>query len=178
LPDIAALNPQHKAAPFRGLPARARHLSGGLEARATLVAMAAPAPFLSHVDLLLALLRRWFGLWASGKPSARFVRVMERTEAELADAIRAALREDGVNFPALDDPAFLKWFAKNCPGSEQRPRQVLSARLPPGAWRLSPDHAGADACAPTGCMPQTRWRLAMKAPAGWKPTVQQSRAPP
>jgi hypothetical protein len=91
---------------------------------------------LSHINLLFALLRRWFGLWRQGRPSPRLIATLELTEATLAAAIRATLTEDGVAFPELDDPAFLKWFAKNCPGADDhtetspRPRHAPPGYLP------------------------------------------------
>jgi hypothetical protein len=81
--------------------------------------MNAPVPHLSHLNLLFALLRRWMASWIGAKAPTRFVDALERTERELAAAIRATLTEDGVAFPALDDPTFLKWFAKQCRGSDQ-----------------------------------------------------------
>jgi hypothetical protein len=82
-------------------------------------------PFFAHIHLLFALLTRWFGLWTSGKPPARLVRLMEHTGRTLADAIRATLREDGVAFPEMDDRAFLVWFKTNCPGAIQAPPAPL-----------------------------------------------------
>jgi hypothetical protein len=92
-----------------------------LKAAGMLAAMTHADPNFPLIHLLFALVRHWFGFWTHGKPPASLVRAMERAEHTLADAIRATLREDGWAFPALDDRAFLKWFAKNCPGSDNQP---------------------------------------------------------
>jgi hypothetical protein len=71
--------------------------------------MTCATPLFSHISLLLALLMRWLAFWAPGaSASVRFIRVVKRTERALADAIRAALAQEGVAFPTLDAPAFLK----------------------------------------------------------------------
>ncbi len=61
---------------------------------------------LSHLSLVFTLLARWLGAWGAGPAPARFVATVERTEAALANAIRASLTQDALAFPDLDDPAF------------------------------------------------------------------------
>jgi hypothetical protein len=142
-------------------------------------------PIFAHINLLLALLTRWFGLWTGPKPGARLVGVLERTEATLADAIRATLAEDGVAFPSLDDPAFLKWFAKHAPGMSNAPGIATRRRRASGLHRPTARRAvfvsgrartrnglRLDRRLPAGKIP------AGQIHAGWKPAVQQARAPP
>lgn len=123
-----------------------------------------PAAF-SLTGLLLALLRRWLALWSHGAPPARFVALAERTEAELANAIRATLREDGVAFPTLDDPAFLVWFKQAYPCSDD---QAVCGKRPCDA----PRNGRLDRRLPAGQSD------AGQSDAGWKPAVRQARAPP
>jgi hypothetical protein len=117
----------------KAIAPKTANLSGGILLGANLAAMPHAAPPFALIHLLFALLRRLFGLWTHGKPPARLVRVFERTERTLADAIRATLTKDGVDFPALDDRAFLKWFAKNAPGLAPVPLHRLRGRGRGGA---------------------------------------------
>jgi hypothetical protein len=120
--------PRGKARLISVWPAEKGDQSGGFEQRATLIAMPVPAPFLSHLNLAFALLWRWLGLWTGAKPPTRFVRVLERTERDLAAAIRATLRADGVAFPDLADAALLQWFARHPPCSDKPTLAAVAAR--------------------------------------------------
>jgi hypothetical protein len=133
LSDIAARFPPDGVSIFKRLPARAGDLSGGLSGRVKLMPMPHANPFFAHIHLLFALLNRVFALWTHGKPPVRLQRLMERTGRALADDIRATLTEDGVAFPALDDRAFLKWFAKTAPGLG--PQAIPGTRRQPAAPR-------------------------------------------
>ncbi len=116
---------------------------------------------LCHINLLFALLTRWRGARRHGKPSARFVAVVERTEQALAQTIRATLAQDGVADPDLDDPAFLVWFKSHYPG----PAHVARAAGGAGAPANAPFAIQNVAAAGIG------W-------AGSKPDPVQARAPP
>jgi hypothetical protein len=132
-----------------------------------LSAMVTASRLLPLINLLLALLTRWLGLWRAGPPPARFVATLARTEAVLAEAIRATLAQEGVAVPGLDDAALLVWVKARSPAvqgaSMPRPgaprphaRPVQSSKLPIMDRRL-PAGFGA---------------------AGWKPPVRRARAPP
>jgi hypothetical protein len=100
------------------------------------------APSFAPINLIFALLRRWLGLWLIGpRPPARFVALLERTEARLAGAIRATLAEDGVAFPTLDDPAFLKWFAEHAAGMRDAPGVAMRRRRASGVHRPAAQRA-------------------------------------
>jgi hypothetical protein len=135
--------------------------------------MAAPIPHLRHVNLLIALLRRWFALWIGGAPSSALVRVLEQTERDLASAIRATLTVDGVAFPDLPDAAFLVWFKRHCPGSDD------SAKPRPRLWRALKRVIPVWASDRTEHGPRLLDRRlpAGSALAGFRPAVQ-PRAPP
>jgi hypothetical protein len=180
LSDIAARFPPDGVSIFNHLPARAGDLSGGLSGRVKLTPMPHANPFFAYIRLLLALLNRVFALWTHGKPPVRLQRLMERTGRALADDIRATLTEDGVAFPALDDRAFLKWFAKTAPGlgpqaiPGTRPSRVsgthchpLRQWVPVKASGQTGNGIGVDRRLPAGLL------LAGKTPA-----VQRARAPP
>jgi hypothetical protein len=120
---------------------------------------------LIHINLLFALLARMAALFGLGpRPPKPVVRALIRAEAALAAAIRATLREDGVAFPDLDDPAFLVWFNQNHPGSDETSRPVRRKIV---VYALKDVHALLDRRLPTG----TGF-------AGWKPEVHHARAPP
>jgi hypothetical protein len=124
-------------------------------------------PHLSLLNLLFALLRRWFALWSVGAPPKPFVRVLERTERDLADAIRATLTEDGVAFPALDDPAFLKWFAATFRSADHNARRVRAVG--------GPARVDVETVNPSGLAPRLP---AGQADTDLKPAIHQARAPP
>jgi hypothetical protein len=180
LSDIAARFPPDGVSIFKRLPARAADQSDRLDGPAILAPMPNANPFFAYIRLLLALLNRVFALWTHGKPPERLKRLLERTGRALADNIRATLTEDGVAFPALDDRAFLQWFAKTAPG--------LGPQTIPGTRRsrVSGTHCHGLrkwvpvlACGQTGNGVRFDGQLpAGRLFAGKTPTVQHARAPP
>ena len=126
---------------------------------------------LSHLSLVFTLLARWLGAWGAGPGPARFVATVERTEAALANAIRASLTQDALAFPDLDDPAFLVWFKTAYTAARagvERPVRARRTTLPLVEFPML--------C----CASHTLDRRlpAGKAEAGWKPAVHRARAPP
>jgi hypothetical protein len=185
LSDIAARFPPSGVSIFKRLPARAADQSDRLDGPAILAPMPNANPFFAHIHLLFALLNRVFALWTHGKPPVRLQRLMERTGRALADDIRATLTEDGVAFPALDDRAFLKWFAKTAPGlGPQSIPGTRRGRVSGTHCHMSREWVPVLASGQTGNGSNLDRRL----PAGWRltgngagvptPSLHHARAPP
>ena len=123
------------------------------------------------LSLLFALLARRLGAWGAGRPTPRFVAVVERTEAALAQAIRLSLAQEGLAYPDLDDPALLAWFKTAYPAARagmERPVRAHRTTRPLIEFPMlccASQHL--DRRLPAG-----------KAQAGWKPAVHRARAPP
>jgi hypothetical protein len=105
---------------------------------------------LCHLDLLIALLRRLMAgvFWAKRRtapPPAPIRACLEKTEAALAQAIRASLAEHGAPFPHGADHDLIAWFVKAHGAS--RPRAARPKLAPAPQTSSSAHFAAAGASA-------------------------------